>query len=62
MERSFGQVKRRFHCLGSILRCDLVRVPSIIVVCFILHNQAKRLGGPEFDGEDVEDDDLPDLT
>ena len=32
IERSFGQLKRRFHCLGSILRFDLDRVPSIIVV------------------------------
>lgn len=64
IERSFGQLKRRFHCLGSILRCDLDRVPSIIVVCFILHNQAKRLGDPDFEGEDDEwdDDDFPDLT
>ena len=37
-------------------------MPSIIVVCFILHNQAKRLGDPEFESEDVEDDDFPDLT
>ena len=55
-------MKRRFHCLGSTLRCELDRVPSIIVVRFILHNQAKRLRNPEFEGEDVEDDDFPDLT
>ena len=44
IERTFGQSKRRFNCLGSILRCSLDRVPSVIVACFILHNLAKYLG------------------
>ena len=43
VEREFGQVKRRFHCTGSILRLSLERVPSVIIV--ILHNLAKRWGG-----------------
>ena len=38
IERSFGQLKRRFRCLGSILR-ELDRMPSIIVVWYILHNR-----------------------
>ena len=48
IERTFGQVKRRFHCIGGTLRCKLHRVPSVIAVAFILHNLAKRVGGPEF--------------
>ena len=57
IERTFGQVKRRFHCIGSILRCSLDRVPSVIVSCFILHNLAKDVGDPDFEGENEEDDD-----
>lgn len=52
IERSFGQLKRRFHCLGSILRCKLDRVGSIITACFILHNVAKHLH--EADTDDYE--------
>lgn len=52
IERAFGQLKRRFHCLGSILRVRLDRVCSVIVASFILHNLAKRYRDPDFDLED----------
>ena len=39
-------------------------MPSVIAAAFILYNLAKRLGDPDFYGDDAvdEDDDLPDLT
>lgn len=49
IERAFGQLKRRFHCVGSVLRCKLDRVASIITACFILHNLSKRLGEEDFE-------------
>ena len=38
IERTFGQVKRRFYCIGSILRIKLEKVHTIIT-CFTLHNK-----------------------
>lgn len=58
IERSFGQLKKRFHCMGSILRIRLDRIPSTIIVCCILHNLAKSFNDPEFPfeiEENVED-------
>ena len=46
VERTIGQAKKRFHCMGLILRVKLDRIPSVIVACFILHNEAKRLYDP----------------
>ena len=46
VERTIGQAKNRFYCMGSILRIKLARVPSVIVACFVLHNEAKRLYDP----------------
>lgn len=61
IERSFGQLKKRFYCLGSIIRCKLERIPTIIVACFILHNLAKSFNDPDPDGVsesfDVEEND-----
>lgn len=48
IERSFGQLKKRFYCLGSILRIKLDRIPSTIVTCFVLHNLAKSMNDPDF--------------
>ena len=64
IERTFGQVKRRFHCIGDTLRSKLDRVPSVIAVDFILHNLAKRMGERDFEGDDEEDEDedFSDLT
>jgi hypothetical protein len=52
IERAFGQLKKRFNCLSCGLRCDLERVSSIIVACFILHNLAKQWHELEFDDDD----------
>jgi hypothetical protein len=43
IERCFGQVKRRFPCLGYKLRVATDRVSGMIVACFVLHNTAKYL-------------------
>ena len=61
IERTFGQVKRRFHFIGSILRCSLDRVPFVIVSCFILHNLAKDRGDFEGESEEEEDEDFQDF-
>lgn len=58
IERAFGQLKRRFHCLSCGLRCDVERVSSVIIACFILHNLAKQWRENEF--EDVQLDDQND--
>ena len=60
IERTFGQVKSRVYCIGSILRIKLERVPTIIITCFMLHNLAKQFGDPHILEEDVinyDDDD-----
>jgi hypothetical protein len=58
IERAFGQLKKRFHCLGSNLRVRLDRSCPVIMACFILHNFAKRLHDPDFeiDNNDVDHD------
>jgi hypothetical protein len=43
IERCFGQVKKRFPCLGYKLRVATDRVAGMIVACFVLHNAAKYL-------------------
>lgn len=60
IERIFGQLKRRFPILGGKIRVATDRIPKIIVACFVLHNIAKHLNEPDFDGEEpvgVEDED-----
>ena len=43
IERCNGQLKRRFHCIGSCMRIKLDQIaPTIRAVCK-LHNEAKRL-------------------
>ena len=42
VERTIGQAKKRFYCMGSIIRLKQDRIPSVVVACFILHNEAKR--------------------
>ena len=49
IERTIGQAKKRFHCMGLILRIKTERVPFVIAACFLLHNEAKRLYDPPFD-------------
>ena len=48
IERAFGQLKWQFHCLDSGLRCNIERISSTIIVCFVLHNLAKKWREPEF--------------
>ncbi|KAM7313388.1 putative nuclease HARBI1 [Ixodes scapularis] len=42
VERTIGQLKRRFHCLHAELRMEPSRCCDIIVACCVLHNLAKR--------------------
>ena len=32
--------------MGSIIQLEQDRIPSVVVACFILHNEAKRLYNP----------------
>lgn len=57
IERIFGQLKRRFPILGSIIRVATERVPKLITACMILHNIGKFLNEPQFDGDDELEDD-----
>lgn len=57
IERAFGQLKKRFSCLQRGLRCDLDRISSVIVACFILHNLAKQWSEPEFEDDHNDDHD-----
>ncbi|KAM7313414.1 putative nuclease HARBI1 [Ixodes scapularis] len=42
VERTIGQLKRRFHCLHAELRMEPSRCCDIIVACCVLQNLAKR--------------------
>ncbi|CAN7938270.1 unnamed protein product, partial [Ixodes hexagonus] len=42
VERTIGQLKRRFHCLHAELRMKPSRCCDIIAACYVLHNLAKR--------------------
>ncbi|KAM7297953.1 putative nuclease HARBI1 [Ixodes scapularis] len=42
VERTIGQLKRRFHCLHAELRMEPSRCCDIIMACCVLHNLAKR--------------------
>jgi hypothetical protein len=56
VERCIGLAKRRFYCLGSILRLSPERACTVITACLILHNFCLRKGIPAPDeGEDDED-------
>ena len=52
VDRSIGQLKRRFNCLQSGLRVQPDKACLIIVACVILHNIAKLLDEEDFEGED----------
>ncbi|XP_046873620.1 putative nuclease HARBI1 [Hypomesus transpacificus] len=47
VERNFGVLKRRFHCLHGELRMSPARVCKIIGACVVLHNMARDLALPE---------------
>lgn len=52
IERCFGQLKRRFPILKYGVRTALIKVPQIILICFMLHNIAKHLQDNDFNMED----------
>ncbi|CAH1993118.1 unnamed protein product [Acanthoscelides obtectus] len=52
IEQCFGQIKRRFPILKYCFRVKLTNVLDIIVACIILHNIAKALQDPDFEGSD----------
>ena len=54
VERSIGQLKRRFNCLQSGFRLQPEKACIIIVTCVILHNIAKILNEEYFDGDESE--------
>ncbi|KAK7497537.1 hypothetical protein BaRGS_00011177, partial [Batillaria attramentaria] len=57
IERCFGVVKRRFHCLRTALRYSPVRACRIITACLVLQNLAVEFRTPEPpDSEDEEED------
>ena len=56
VERSFGQLKRRFPALKYGLRVQPEKACLIIGTCFILHNIAIMLNEDPFEEEDDEDD------
>lgn len=49
IEQTFGILKRRFNCIGSLLRVPLNRIPTIIVTCCKLHNFARIQNDPHDD-------------
>ena len=59
MERAFGVLKRRFYCLGNILRTDLKNTLPIIICCCVLHNVAIECRD-EIDDEDGNDEEQDD--
>ncbi|XP_052390499.1 putative nuclease HARBI1 [Carassius gibelio] len=61
VERAFGVLKRRFHCLHGELRMAPDRVCNIICATVVLHNIARDLRLPEPEGEDIRDDNLNEL-
>ncbi|XP_064462591.1 putative nuclease HARBI1 [Ornithodoros turicata] len=59
VERTIGQLKRRFHCLHSELRVLTKHTCPIIVACCVLHNIAKDFGS-EVQEADSDNDHDPD--
>lgn len=56
IERTFGQVKRKFYCLHTELRVNPTFASHITIACFALHNFSKRYR-VEFDDDDDDDED-----
>ena len=38
IEQTFGNLKKRFMCLGEILRVNPTRAATIVIACAVLHN------------------------
>ena len=51
VERSFGQVKRRFACLHGEVRLSPAKTCKVIFASFCLHNLAKEFNMPELEQE-----------
>lgn len=60
IERTFGQLKKRFPIVGNCVRVSLSRVPKVIATCAVLHNVAKHLNDQfEYDlefGDEAEEE------
>ncbi|XP_064464660.1 putative nuclease HARBI1 [Ornithodoros turicata] len=59
VERTIGQLKRRFHCLHSELRVATRHCCPIITACCVLHNIAKQFGTKVRECPRDSDDDDP---
>ncbi|XP_065642949.1 uncharacterized protein LOC136074544 [Hydra vulgaris] len=57
VEYAFGQLKIRFPILRYGVRIKPEMIATCFTACFILHNIAKNLNDPDFDGEDVKEND-----
>ena len=53
VERSIGQLKRRFGCLETGLRRNPKNCCVMIIACVVLHNIAKQLNEEDFDIDDL---------
>ncbi|CAM4659675.1 unnamed protein product [Leuciscus chuanchicus] len=51
IERTIGQLKRRFHCLHSEMRVEPSRACRIIVACVVLFNLSKTYSAIEEEDE-----------
>lgn len=65
VECMFGVWKRRFMCVGSMLRVKIATALAIIVATAILHNKARdrkeEISGTDYNFSDDEDNALPQL-
>ena len=58
VERCIGVAKQRWHCLRCGLRLEPSKACKVIVVCFMLHNRARRqhIPDPPSDSESSDSD------
>ncbi|XP_053572148.1 putative nuclease HARBI1 [Bombina bombina] len=64
IERAFGLLKMRFHCLdhsGGVMQYAPEKVAKIILVCCILHNIAIRRGIEIDDEEEISFENFPEV-
>ena len=54
VERSFGQLKRRWACLHGELRVTPGKACKVIVACFALHNVAKEFNMPDLADDNIQ--------
>ena len=53
VERSFGILKARFHCLLKRLDHELNNIPNVIISCCVLHNICQITGEQFQDDNDI---------